>query len=116
MIGVYKFAGDVELRSRFFQYAELYTTTIILSGFRVSPGQKTALYLDRYLEEAQQIMSKQTLTRYEKAQLDRIKLFDRYLSLLIRKVDRVRLIYEKLYHYPPVIIYNGIIQQFALLS
>ncbi len=52
----YSFAGDFELWARFWQHAELYSTTALLAGFRKHPQQKTWSSIDLYREEALQVL------------------------------------------------------------
>jgi glycosyltransferase involved in cell wall biosynthesis len=49
-------AGDFELWARFWQHADLYSTTALLSGFRIHGAQKTATKLDQYREEARSVL------------------------------------------------------------
>jgi len=48
-------AGDCELWVRFFRYAQLYSVDAPLGEFRFQPDQKTALFMERYHKEAQEI-------------------------------------------------------------
>ncbi|MDZ7296062.1 MAG: glycosyltransferase [candidate division KSB1 bacterium] len=50
------YAADFELWARFFRHAELYGVGAILGGFRVHPGQKTAVHMRRYVEEASRVL------------------------------------------------------------
>jgi glycosyltransferase involved in cell wall biosynthesis len=54
-----KFAGDLELWTRFFRHAPLSTVDTLLSGYRMHGNQKVALGLDRYHEEAVQILDEE---------------------------------------------------------
>lgn len=49
------YAGDLELWVRFFGQAPHYMIDALLGGFRVHPAQKTAVAMERYLQEAQQV-------------------------------------------------------------
>jgi glycosyltransferase involved in cell wall biosynthesis len=102
----YAHAGDLELWARFFRHANLYTTTALIGGFRISPNQKTRTVMDRYMSEAEQILAKETLSPEDRAALVRVKIFDRYMSFAVRKFYRVRRIYERLLQLPPIISYN----------
>ena len=51
-----QFAGDLELWTRFFRYAQLYTVDSLLGGYRQHAQQKMAQFLDRYHLEAEAIL------------------------------------------------------------
>jgi len=50
------FAGDLELWARFFRFTQLYTADTLLGGFRQHENQKTKLFMDKYIEEAELIL------------------------------------------------------------
>jgi len=50
-----RFAGDFELWTRFYQYAQLYSVATPLSGFRMYDDQKTVHHRDDYVQEAKQV-------------------------------------------------------------
>ncbi|HLZ80011.1 MAG TPA: glycosyltransferase family 2 protein [Ktedonobacteraceae bacterium] len=109
----YALAGDLELWSRFFYHAQLYSTQVILSGSRFPEGQRATLR-DHYLTEAATIMSQQVLTPDEKKRLRIINFFDRFLSLPLRKILLIRKVYEKLYCFPPEIVYDVTAEKFFM--
>jgi len=47
----YSIAGDFDLWARFWEYADLYCTSALLSGFRVHDGQRTKTGKHQYLQE-----------------------------------------------------------------
>jgi hypothetical protein len=51
------YAGDFDLWARFFEHADLVTTSCPLAGFRRHPGQKTQR-LDAYVKEAEQVLAR----------------------------------------------------------
>lgn len=51
-----QYAGDLELWVRFFRYAMLYTTDVFLGGYRSHGNQKAALFMDRYVAEADAVI------------------------------------------------------------
>lgn len=51
-----KFAGDLELWTRFFRYAQLYSLDALIAGYRQHPNQKMASSLEQYNEEAKEIL------------------------------------------------------------
>lgn len=58
-------AGDLELWTRFFRYADLHTLDAVLAGYRLQPNRKIATLLDQYHQEADRILEEE-LTRYLK--------------------------------------------------
>ncbi|MBF0519278.1 MAG: glycosyltransferase [Nitrospirae bacterium] len=55
-----KYAGDLELWSRFFRYAGLYSVDALLGGIRSHPNQKTWQEgINLYNEEAEQILTRE---------------------------------------------------------
>jgi len=52
------FAGDYDLWTKFYHNAELYGIKTMLGGFRSHAAQKTAKHLDKYIEEAKQVLYK----------------------------------------------------------
>jgi glycosyltransferase involved in cell wall biosynthesis len=54
----YNLAGDFELWTRFYQYANLYTVNLPLGGFRFHGNQKSVIYYEKYCEEARNILIK----------------------------------------------------------
>ena len=53
-----KLAGDFDLWARFFQHAELYAVATPLAGFRVHLGQKTAINMRGYHDEAERVLAR----------------------------------------------------------
>jgi hypothetical protein len=81
-----QYAGDYELWARFWQQADLATTTIPLAGWRRQPSQKTA-QMDRYYAEAEAV-----LARYRRATLHHsalLWLLERLLALSPRLMRRL---------------------------
>lgn len=54
-----KYAGDLELWSRFFRHAQLHTVDTMLGGYRKHGNQKSELYMDRYIREAEKILDEE---------------------------------------------------------
>lgn len=56
----YKLAGDMELWARFFRFEKLYTTTLVLSGFRHRKrGQRSKEMKSIYLEECRKVVKRE---------------------------------------------------------
>ena len=58
-------AGDLELWTRFFRYAQLFTVDALLAGFRTHPGQKSQVFISQYISEAETILD-QEIQQFEK--------------------------------------------------
>ncbi|HTP66781.1 MAG TPA: glycosyltransferase, partial [Geobacteraceae bacterium] len=56
-----RLAGDMELWTRFFRYAQLFTLDALLGGFRSHPAQKSANFMDSYNEEAARVIEREKL-------------------------------------------------------
>jgi len=52
-----EYAGDLDLWLRFFRHALLYSVNSFLAGYRSHGDQKAVLHMDRYLAEAEQIIT-----------------------------------------------------------
>jgi len=50
------FAGDMELWTRFFRHAQLFTVDTILGGYRYHGNQKAIVHLDKYVKEADTVL------------------------------------------------------------
>jgi glycosyltransferase involved in cell wall biosynthesis len=55
------YAGDLELWIRFFRYAQLITVDTLLGGYRKHGNQKVELFLERYMEEAKQLLDAENM-------------------------------------------------------
>jgi glycosyltransferase involved in cell wall biosynthesis len=53
------FAGDLELWTRFFRYAQLYGVDTLLAGYRFQPKSKARLFMDKYLQEANRVLDEE---------------------------------------------------------
>ena len=53
------FAGDLELWTRFFRYARLYSVDTLLAGYRFQSKSKTRLFMDKYLQEANGVLDEE---------------------------------------------------------
>ncbi|WP_422879812.1 glycosyltransferase family 2 protein [Nodosilinea nodulosa] len=52
----YPLAADFELWARFFQYADLYTVSVPLGGFRFHGNQRSVTQAEQYIAEAYQVI------------------------------------------------------------
>jgi glycosyltransferase involved in cell wall biosynthesis len=55
------YAGDLELWLRFFRYALLFSVDTFFGGYRSHGNQKAALFMDRYVAEAEMVLSAERL-------------------------------------------------------
>lgn len=105
----YSLAGDLELWTRFFRHAPLFTTMIQLAGFRYRQGQRSREQRREYLWQCAEIITK------ERSSLD---IFSR-MSLSIQRVGffplslafffefpLLKRLYPIIYKLPPVIRYD----------
>lgn len=53
------YAGDLELWIRFFRHSVLYSANTFLGGYRSHGNQKASLYMDRYVAEAETILTEE---------------------------------------------------------
>lgn len=56
-----KYAGDLELWTRFFRHTRLYTVDTLLGGYRRHGDQKAALSMDKYIDEAEKVLEEETI-------------------------------------------------------
>jgi glycosyltransferase involved in cell wall biosynthesis len=112
----YRLAADMELWMRFFRHARLYTALVLTGGFRKLPQQRSRLHLAEYLREAEQIVAGEPLSPADRAGLARFRVYDWYGRRLplLRRSWRFRRAYERLYEYPPLVVYNDQRDQFEL--
>ncbi len=110
----YQLAGDFDLWIRFSRYAQLYTLSSLVGGFRVSANQKSRLYMNQYIQEVNEILARETLTVDENRTLRWIRFFDRFLPFFIHEFLSIRGIFEGFFDYPPLITYNIQIRKFDL--
>jgi glycosyltransferase involved in cell wall biosynthesis len=109
-------AGDLELWNRFFKTADLYTVATPLAYFRArGHDQKSVEGINKYFQEADEILNKNSITAYEKKQLNKNKLaalLAKYpiLSSLSKKVKSDAGIF------PPLVAFDRISQQFVLYN
>jgi hypothetical protein len=57
--GDLNYAGDLELWVRFFRHAELYSVDALLGGYRSHGNQKALQAMDRYVAEAESVLSEE---------------------------------------------------------
>ncbi len=55
----FSLAGDLELWTRFFRYAQLYSADALLAGYRYHQGQRAQSQMDEYLKQAERIIDRE---------------------------------------------------------
>ena len=79
----YKYAGDMELWNRFFQYDKLYSITALVGGYRQRSSNQLALeFLSDYLKESEHILQS--------------NIFDSFTQETLCKINRINKINKKL--------------------
>jgi glycosyltransferase involved in cell wall biosynthesis/cytochrome c-type biogenesis protein CcmH/NrfG/ubiquinone/menaquinone biosynthesis C-methylase UbiE len=56
-----KLAGDMELWTRFFRYAQLYSIDTFLGGFRYHDDQRSAVLRESYMKESREVVNRERL-------------------------------------------------------
>ncbi len=114
----YRLAADMDLWMRFFRHARLHTALALVGGFRKLRGQRSRQQLDAYLGEAERIIATEPLTDADRAVLAKLGRFDRLWRRipLVRDMWRVRHAYQRLFDYPPLLVYNDERRKFELLD
>lgn len=104
-----KLAGDYELWLRFFRFAKLYSCETVFGGFRFRTKDQLSLEkIDSYLFEVEEVTDLKTLPREDKYAIKKIKFFQKFVFKipLIRRFKFLRRRYEKIFGYPPKIVYD----------
>lgn len=111
-----KVAGDFELWLRFFKQDKPYTTTALLSGFRLrSSGQLSMQHKELYEQEAQTLLSefRNNLSPEEKKKLRQLQRMKLWIKIpLVR--SWVFNYYQSLFELTPLITFNRGKQLFIL--
>jgi glycosyltransferase involved in cell wall biosynthesis len=106
----YSYAADLELWTRFFRHAQLYTTPALIGGFRAhSSEQRSAAHFDDYLSESERILASEPVSEAERRRLGRIGLFQKSIMAIpmIRSARWARSMNSRLFLYPPMVVYRG---------
>ncbi|HWB63544.1 MAG TPA: glycosyltransferase family 2 protein [Chitinophagales bacterium] len=111
-------AFDLELWTRFFEHAQLYTANVLVGGFRIHGNQISFNQRNRYREEAQRFID----AFREKLFSQRIKFgIENMLARLMKpfyyyNIPFLRQVYPNLLNLPPYLIYDLHQQKFALVT
>lgn len=116
-----KYAGDLELWTRFFRFAQLYCTNALIGGFRVRLGEQLSSNMEAYLDEANSVINKEinSLSEDDSKVLKLIQKRKRIKRFLIKlRVLNVNLFERRLItpllNFPPYILYNHSKDEFYL--
>jgi glycosyltransferase involved in cell wall biosynthesis len=105
-----KLAGDMELWARFFRHEKLYTSLMLLGGFRYrKSGQRSRMLLQAYLDECGKVISRERkrLPFLRRVGLDLLRLAGGPLGFLyFFGFPGLGWPYERLFQLPPVIKYD----------
>jgi len=111
-----KYAGDLELWSRFFAYADYYTLPAPLGGFRRrKQNQKTLETLPLYHAEAKMILGEIPINKKDKSLLELFNVFKK-LKGRVPFAHRIfsRILKGSVFRYPPSFTYDIISDKFIL--
>ena len=125
----YKLAGDFDLWLRFFQYAELYTTDALLSGFRIRKENQLSLDFsqdyDLEVSHALAVSRKSWPDEYTQ-RIDEFLNFNKKIAdtknRILRSIyfrfnyGRIKDIEKELFQYPRKLYFNRLNQKFSLGS
>jgi glycosyltransferase involved in cell wall biosynthesis len=105
----YRFAADLELWMRFFRHAQLHTVQALIGGFRRVPNQRSERYRTEYHREAAEIIAREPRSAADRAALARLQTFDRFWRRLplIGGSWRMREARDRVFNYPPMIVFNA---------
>jgi hypothetical protein len=110
-----RYAGDLELWTRFFRHAELNTANFLLGGFRKRPGQISSVHRQAYIDEAQRVLEREVeqLPPPVKQRYARIARLEAILDSLVALgipglgILKRKLGYRRLFDDPPIISYRN---------
>ena len=104
-----RLAADLELWMRFFRHARLYTAQVLIGGFRRVPDQRSQRYRADYHREAAEIVVREPRSAADEAALARLRTFDRLWGRLplVGRSWRVRAARDRMFDYPPMIVFNA---------
>ncbi len=112
----YRFAADMELWMRFFRHAPLHTADVLIGGFRKRRESLSRRNMEAYLAEAREILAAEPRSDQDRASLARFQPFDRFWRRipLLRKSWRVQRAYQRLFNFPPLVVFDDETQRFTL--
>jgi len=90
-----KYAGDFELWLRFFRHDQLYVVDALIGGYRTRTANQLSLEgMPKYLEEVNNILKSEVITKREKIKITRYKIIFSFLNffskILIRLLNKYR--------------------------
>lgn len=120
-----KYAGDFELWLRFFRFEKIYFTSGLIGGFRMRSTNQISLdYYNEYINEAENLLKLESLTKSEKNIVYIYKfigVLSKCFTLLklkkIGKFSKMILTYyykKHYYKYPPIISFDRYLQKYFI--
>lgn len=107
-----KLAGDFDLWLRFFEKAQLYSTSTLIGGFRFRAQQLSQQFEKQYSEEVNTIL-KQKLNTFSKLSLLKIRLFKLFhffyrvtIKIGFNSYNLERSLFRSFFQMPPFLIYS----------
>lgn len=118
-----KYAGDLELWTRFFRFEKLYTVRALLSGFRMRSSNQLSLnHISDYHNEAKEVLKIEVTSKISKIDLEIVNKLIKYNEKGVKRNRILHLFYnylkkkqiKKHFDYPPLIYFNQITQSFKM--
>lgn len=109
-------AYDLELWTRFFLHAQLYTANVLLGGFRVHGNQISLKQKERYMRESYQYIQqfKETLFAHNSSYKWKVQLAKFWKVVYYYNIPVVRKVYPNLLNLPPYIHFDTKDKKFLL--
>lgn len=109
-------AYDLELWTRFFLYAQLYTANVLLGGFRVHGNQISLMQKERYMRESYQYIQqfKEKLFAKNRSYRWKVKVAKFWKVMYYYNIPLARNVYPKLLSLPPYIHFDINAKRFLL--
>jgi len=98
-------AGDADLWLRFFRHEQLYTTTLILAGFRIRRGQKSSDQFDEYMTELRMLIKRELVLSKGRAYLRYVR-FVKFLARFIPIMKYRHMLLYKTMKITPKVAYH----------
>jgi len=91
------YAGDFELWLRFFRFEKLYVTNALVGGFRIRSSNQLSLEgMPKYLEEADMMLRKESLSINDRIKIKRYKIIMFFFKIIIKILEKIMNKYRKI--------------------
>lgn len=117
-----RYAGDLSLWLKFFQYEKLYTTSALIGGFRLRSGNQISRnHAEDYLNEVDIVLNNNSINREEKRKLQIFRIVKKIESILnylkiFRKDIIIQHFFKKYFSLPSEIIFDQNKMKFVLID